>query len=72
MQINLFVGMKVTTDYIPNQKDIIRIIEKLEPNDKMQSKWVVTLTTPKCEHCGFKCHDLINIDSGWCKPLVQK
>lgn len=69
---NLKVGMKVTTRYVSEFKDVVRTILTVEPNERCASGFIASADGGEvCKCCGFAPAKPINwIGSDWFEPVV--
>jgi hypothetical protein len=69
---NIKVGSLVKSDYIQEEKDVIRRITEMKKDETTGSGYRATAEAFKCDHCGRPYGQKIEgVDSAWFFPVKE-
>lgn len=63
------VGDKVITDYISDQKNVVRIVTHITKSYNHESGYCVSVKCEPCKCCGYQYPPIIQVDSKWFKKI---
>lgn len=69
---DLKIGQKVTSDFIPCNSKVERILFQLEPAEKYGSGYKASAHGAICKECGHVIEPLLELDASWFFPVEDK